>query len=427
MSPEEWKVLLRHPSPDDFLNDADESTRNAVRTWQQRRKSLITERMRMELEARFEDNGLDQKPSRPFIKFLIQDATVDERLTETSGQAFLTIWGPSPDQLELFQENASIRGQQLSVRKFRYDGLLQLSGNARTQFSATLTGPSSALTKMAASPPLSRGVFQTTLLSKRCVGLAKGPLIDLVGIMLHSKRLGDLAQWHTYVSDRSGMLLRIDSPSVLPECGTRPFIPTLFRSVRVLPFDDSENMAVVVFGNESSCCCDEGIPQLRRISRWSRTNGRSRLEQSVTVFKAKLPALPKIRSPFSTFLAYVTEVLVLSSHHFIVKVDHGGADLLFLNLPLLLLPKIRTDENGAKLDLEEEMKLSKLSALHRLYRSRLLHLITVRELDKSVQGCEGCRHEAVDFRVADTAALSSWYVRLVDRTSRTTSANDYPS
>lgn len=410
MAPKEWKELMRHPCPDDFLHEVDENSRNKVRNWREKRKHLIAERMRMELEAQFEEHDFDQKPSKPFVKFLIKDMSL------TSRQAMLTVWGHSPEQLELLQENSLIRGRQLSVKESRFDDLLQLSGTARTVFTVAPPNPPVEPKEKMTVPKLSRGIFQTNLLSKRCTGWEKSLPIDVVGIVLHSEIFHD--RHFTYLTDRSGMLLRVESSSFLLEAGAPQLTPVLLLSVQALPFDNSGCMGVVAFGCDSTCSSHAVSSQFQRVSSWSHTQvGRSCLEHTSTILKARLPTIPKIRSHCHIFLAHVAEVVVLESKHLIVKVDRGESHLLCLNLPLHLLPKIRADENGAKLGVPEEQRMSKLSRLGRLYRSRSLHHITVSAMDHSIEGCKECRYEIVDFRVPHTEALSSWYLHSLDAES----------
>ena len=364
--------MLRHPCPDDFLSHASEATKSVIRSWQDKRKHLITERIRQELEARFEDHGLDEQPSKPFAKFLIQDtrdASNGAGSTDNHRRALLTVWGPSNGQLEILKEQATLRARQLAVREDKFDGRLQLSASNRTIF---LEAPKKSLAtsteveRIPARHSTIRGIFQTCLLSKRHDHSEKvSAPIDVVGTALRVERSND--RWQTYLTDRSGMVLRVESDMPFCEQTEPSYTPLHLRSVEIGPFDSTENVGVATYSHAAHLSSEGTSPGLQRLTRWLGTEeARKQIELTLISLMARLPAKARIRTPHLAFLAHLVEFTVLESKHLVVKVDTGEEDLLNLDLPLSLLAKIDTDATGVVLGPKEERQMSRLSRLGKL-------------------------------------------------------------
>eukprot|EP00977_Amphora_coffeiformis_P023036 scaffold12124_cov137-Amphora_coffeaeformis.AAC.2 len=418
MSPSEWKDMMRHACPDDFLSNASDDIKNLIRSWQDRRKHLITERIRQELETRFEEHGLDEDTSKPFAKFLIEDTGSSSKgvdSTDSHSRAVLTVWGASTGQLELLKERATLRARQLSVKEDKFDGLLQLSAGNRTIF---LEAPKKPLANgikvdniLASRSPI-RGIFQTCLLSK-CYDQSEKPssLFDIVGTVLRLEESD--GRWKIYLTDRSGMVLRVDS--AIPFCErTEPSYSTLcLRSIEIGPFDMIENVGVVIYGPAASSSSEGTSPSFERLARWLGTEeARKQIELTLISLMARLPTKARIRTPRVVFLAYLVEFTVLESKHLIVKVDTGKEDLLDLHLPLSLLAKIDTDATGVVLGPKEELQMSRLSRLGKLFRARSLHRVVVTKLDRPIPGHEKCTHQIVDLSIPNPTDLMAWFVKI---------------
>ena len=414
MSPAVWKEMFRHPCPDDYLDEADCSTRSAIRAWQAKRKHLIAERIRQELEARFEEHAFDDTPSKPFIKLLIQDTASS---SDFKSQALLTVWAPSSEQLELLQEGSAVRGRQLSCKSM-FDGLLQISANGRT---VLLPGPAKLngdQEKSIAQNSAACGVFRAFLLSKRLRQVKTGNVqINLVGTILTTHMLDGGACWHSYLTDRSGMVVRVISRDPLQQQQLPSFVSVLLPSVEVEPFDWNENVGVATISHPSVVReSDMSSPALQRLSRWLGTSrGREKVLCTLANLNARLPWKPKMRLQSSIFFAYVIDFVVLECKHLILTIDCGQGDPLKLELPFDLLDKINVDLPWAVFGPSEEKKALKLSRMGSIFRARSLHQIVVREISDQVQRQMICNQQIVDLRVPSIQGLSSWYVNVLKR------------
>lgn len=440
MAPSEWKDMLRQPCPDDFLRDASDSTKSVIRTWQDKRKHLITERIRQELEARFEEHGLDKAPSKPFVRFLVQDsrnALNGASSTNNQCQALLTVWGPSTGQLELLKEQSTLRARQIAVKNDKFDGLLQISASNRTIFFELPMKPvesGKGVNVIPGERSMVRGVFQTCLLSARLDPSEKhGRQIDLAGTPLRVDNSN--GRCYTYLTDRSGMILRVESDAALCEHTEPTFTPLLLRSIEIRPFDAIEDVAVAAYSPLSSLSDDWMSPTVHRLSRWLRTEeGRRQVELTLAILTAKVPTKFRLRTSGLVLLAYLVEFTVLENKHLIVKVDTGGEGLLNLDLPFSLLLKIQTDATGVVFGPKAERKVSGdlctflLLPACRLerdiiahktahsfassVRARSLHRIVADKMDRSIPGHEEVTHQIVDMSKVNLNDMMDWYAKI---------------
>jgi hypothetical protein len=407
MGPDEWKTLLRHPCPDEFLSGLDRQTRESVLRWQERRKHLIAERMRQEMQARFEDHGLDQEPSKPFVKFLLRDVRPRSRCVGAFHEAVLTIWGPTHGQLDLFVEGAVLRGRQLSVKEKGFDGALRLSAGGRSVFF-----PSKASVEAIEPGEIApaRGIFHACFASKRQSNVSSkvATQMNLSGVAFRSVLTDDRSWWYTYFTDKSGMVFRVESYTQLSDTFPQP---VLLKSLTVLPYDEAENCGVASFGSESTSSTDSFLPPLQRLRAWLATEeGESCLRRTIVLFGAALPTQSRLRLSRTAMLASFVEFVVLDSKHVVVKVDSGTAYLTCLSFPLSLLSKIHIDDTGVILGLHQEEQLSRLSKLGKTMRARALHRIVVRELFEAIPGCDECLYEVLDVSLPNPSQLASVYL-----------------
>lgn len=406
--------MLLHPCPEDFLDGADEATKRSIHAWQEKRKHLIAERIRQELEARFEEHDLDEKQSKPFFKLVIQDKDSSPGCQK---QALLTVWGPSSEQLELLREKAVVRGRQLSVRT-KFDGLLQLSANGRTIFIPAPVKPDEEEKEPLSQSLVCRGVFQACVLSKRIEEGTRSVVskIDLLGAVLRVQMLNESC-WHTYLTDRSGMIIRVESADALFRGAQPSYSPLLLRSLRIESFDWTEHVGVATYTKASSVLSDDlTSPAFQRLLHWlASKEGHGKVEETLRHLNARLPPKPRFRSRQSVLLGYIVDFVVLDCKHLNLTMDCGEEDLLRLNLPLNLLGKIDTDSSVVVFGPSGEKRALKLSRLENMFRARSLHQIVVREIDHVIPGHEECTHQIVDLRIPDASDLSAWYVNAMGK------------
>jgi hypothetical protein len=422
MAPIEWLEMLKHPSPNEFLSQTNVATRKSINAWTLRRKHLIAERIRQELEACFEEKDLDVKPSKPFLKLIVRDVVHDERLDNDSSHAFLTIWGPTSSQLEILQEGAELRARQLSLRDIKYDGMLQLSANSRTHFQAVsrkISAPE-AFSELKTRYRQVHGVFQACRLSKKFdSNQPTSSSIDLVGTVIKAEHDKD-SPWRTYLTDQSGMVIRLESTEQIFETKQLPpYTAVLVRSVQVSRFDEVEYVGVASLDSQATVVNNGPSASLRRLTRWLDTNnGREAIDNTLRTLNAQLLPMLKMRSNRTLLLAHLVEFCVMDTKQLILKVDCGSENLLHLNLPLSLLENLQVD-SGDEVILSpgEESRMARLSKLSQIVRSRSLLRITAILLDKPLAGWEQCSHQILDVSVPSLPHLTDWYASSLQQSS----------
>ena len=411
MAPQEWHEMSRHACPSEFLAEAPDSARKSIYAWQLRRKELITERIRQELEACFEDKDLDLMPSKPFLKVLIRDST-DATTESCQREALLTIWGPTSSQLELLQEGVALRAKQLSVRDVEFNGLLQLSANARTVFQSVPRSSATPVVAKSAPPKKPLGVFQACLLSKK-YNLSQNaiPPIDLVGTLIKLETANCKSIYHTYLTDRSGMIIRVQSRKPLKAVNRKSLAPILLRSIKISPFDHIENVGVAWFDACSLVVQGDVSASLQRLRKWLETKeGQKVTKHSLNLIDSRLPPKPRMRVSFISLLCHLVEFRVLENTQLVLSVDCGDERLLHLNLPLSLLGSVGVESlDHVVLSPDEESRMAKLTRLGQVFCSRSLLQIVARELEEPLPGWELCTHQVVDLRVPNLKRVTVWY------------------
>jgi len=125
-APQVWQAMISSSSPDLFYNKLDESQQHQVDTWNLKRKSLIQEKTNRSIMSILQNQD-DTVQGRPFIRFLCRCMGKDWPTTGhklESTEAILTIWNPTDDQINNFDEGCVVRCKNLGAKSPA--GIMQL-------------------------------------------------------------------------------------------------------------------------------------------------------------------------------------------------------------------------------------------------------------------------------------------------------------
>jgi hypothetical protein len=417
---------MKSLSPSEVFEQLSMSERDVVNRWRERRSVLIHDRVRKEMEAKFEEYDLVFTPGTPCLRMLVRDVVRSSAIgtNEAGNEALLTVWNPSQEQIDLLTEGTSVRAKNLGVKNYRHDGLLQLNANGRTAFARLPTIQTS-------SGRCSIGIARIHALSQRNHGL-RWPDVDVSGVLLRSQKLdqhGQNSSWDILLSDRSGMVLRVVCTRKRDEndswfasgSNARENItstPTIisFRDLRLLPFDRDERWAVAEFKETSSLQLNAIDKSTERIRLWSRSpSGQSSLRSLTASVDARIPFLLPSAGRSFVSIGHITG-FTLASRELVVQVDCGGGKLNAWRFPhkLILAADLGKDsQSSVFLNIDEERRLSVTPSLEKLFRSRALCRFQLQPNTREVADCLDCRFEVVDVTLADKAALADVYCELL--------------
>jgi hypothetical protein len=425
-APDAWFRVMKSFSPGDMFEQLSLSERDEVNRWRERRSVLIHDRVRKEMEAKFEEFDLVFTPGTPCLRMLVSDVVRSSSLTTNmaGNEALLTLWNPSQEQLDLLTEGTSVRAKNLGVKNYRHDGLLQLNANGRTAFARLPTVQDS-------SGRCKIGIARIHALSQKNHGL-RWPEVDVVGVLLRSQRLdqhGQKSSWDILISDRSGMVLRVictrkrdgDDSWFASGSSAREHItstPTIisFRDLRLLPFDRDERWATAEFKETSSLQWNAIDKSTERIRLWSKSpSGQSSLRSLAASVDARIPFLFPSAGRRFVSIGHIAG-FTLVSRELLVQVDCGGEKLNAWRFPhkLILATDIGKDSQSTVfLNIDDERRISETPSLEKLFRSRALCRFQLQPNSAEVAECPDCRFEVVDVTLADKAALADAYCELL--------------
>lgn len=426
-----WHRLVKSQSSSDFFEELHESEKRSVENWRQRRATLLQDKMRQEMEARLEEHEELFCQSSPFIRVRVQGLGT-RPFDPRDAEAILTVWNPSSDQLKAIKEGAVLRMKSLAVRDRKYEGLLQLSANARTSM-ATISEqlPLSEISNYLSHSGRSFArVSRILVLSKQMLIATERerslPEVDVIGIVLKVEQRSDAAGWTAHVTDDTGLVLRVQSD--LEQRGHNPFTtlaasarenvdqPLLIvalRDVRVMPFDTAEKCAVARF-RETSSFHQRQASQIGELQLWATSKkGRHCLQKLAAYLDLDIPIFDRPASKSRIALGYLAGFHV-SSQGLIVKVDLGGSNLQTWKFPLALMSNFAAscdDLHGlVSLGSKEEETIAQLASLGRAFRARQsMYRFSLRQLTASPVHFPDCHYEVIQITLADPEALGFLY------------------
>jgi len=413
-APNSWKQLVANgldlTAAD---NEIDGSCRKEILEWNERRSKLIADSVRKRVEFQLNESLLISK-SVPFVRVLIQNVnnpSMDE-------QAMLTLWNPSDEQLGALSEGSKVRLENLTVKDSRYEGLIQLSGNRSTRLKPIMSASYSVV-------QTELNLFQVHKLAK---DLYRGAVqssrrVNVVGCVVGMNWLSRTECGHLCITDRSGLALlikyddqvRCGSVFAVNQVESGHFGEAVFRDLTLPACDLFTSQPFAIFTRDSSVSFKSNEPSIGKLRQWSKAErGRARLCAISNSLNAGLPLFQGRTE--KTAVGYIADLIVLRNQQLLVKVDSGGSKLRTWSLPLALVTRLVSFDNGfssVALNPTEEKRICQLKSLAQAFRARRrLFRFSVLSLRQTPRECPECDFQIVELEPIKLESFLSLYVRL---------------
>jgi len=384
MAPEAWRALTKSLCPEEFYEGLSGDGRAEVDSWREKRGAILRDRIQKEVEAELEvDDTLSKRESIPFVRALVTTKHGSPRSNGkmvTDRQALLTIWNPTEDHMEKFEEGKSVLVLNLSVRNSKYDGMLQLTANNRTRMES-VGDQQNRLGQLSSAPSAYQSLLRVHVASRKLLGNVRnhhsrndttgqrtnlrrlpssfrGPKeVDIIGVVF------EIRDNNVYVTDESKLGVRIQFEENQQLLRINLGDTIAFSDVTLGPFDVHGDCAMASYSSSSSfsrrpissssSSCATSTPTAATggqrsltLSRWSVSpNGQSCLEHMQSFLRSKI----RIRASIDQ----VTAVGYLSGLRFDagcagasqlhVEVECGPNGVIHQwELPLCLLEEMRS-------------------------------------------------------------------------------------
>lgn len=394
--------------------------------------------MQQEIESKLEELDMEKiKPSKPFLRILVTSGASNRKESSTEAvsddnEAFVTIWNPSTEQLDLLQAGTTVRMKNLDTKSPRFEGRRQLSGGSGTSILPVSTFQLPESRKMSQQKYIS--LFALRLMSKRSL---KDPSNDsakmhskvsVVGILLESRKHELRDDWFAYLTDKSQLLLKIYC--VNPCANLRRLLKN-FHTMDSPVIVEFENLVVMAFDTTDQCptamhskdCTfsENPLSSLAKALRdWSISNhGYTSILKLRSYVNVGLQELSNLQAHENGAIGYISGLFVLPSlPELIIKVDCGSPNLNTWRFPIALIQSFMSfgDVDKLRKDIalndDEEIQLAKLTKIGQIFGSRknLFHF----KLRKAATGTASSAYHAYNTEVlhvsiADANALATLY------------------
>jgi hypothetical protein len=342
----------------------DSHDQNLISSWQEKRGTILRDRLQKEVEAELEcDEGL-ARDSTPFLRVLVQSFDFSSASAIQSSQtksevALLTFWKPTNEQMSHLQEGTAFMIRNLQVRDHTFDGLIQFTANSKTTISKSVQCPE----RMPCN--IQRRFFSGFHLSIISREMAKANSsvasissdVDTVLALIHVRRSDSRALKGAvvYGSDETGLLIRIHFDAEFHgmnslDCKSFPVIA--FNDLKVLCYDEEENCAVAKFCDTSSVFTGSS-ERVDQVKTWAtKTPAIHALEQLGKHLSSQLP-LDQLGS-VTKALGYVIGIKVCCPDKLRIEVDCKRSTICEWEFPASLLPLLRKFSTGNPVTLSEE-------------------------------------------------------------------------
>ena len=434
-APAAWNKMI-DDAPSEEFEILDHATRNEIDCWKSKRISLIQRRMQQELESKLIEMDIeDMKPCIPFVKVLVtSDIANRNENSNDSNDAFVTIWNPSTEQLDLLQTGAIIRMKNLDAKGSRFEGLRQFSGGPSTSI---LPLPVSTFQLCESGKRLLRhckSIFSLYLQSKRPLHESSSDRatsnseVSVVGILLYAKKHEISDDWFVYLTDKSQLLLKIQCISpcdILRRFLNKGLVtdaPVIveFRSILVMKFDDMERCTIVKYSRgctfrENPCC-----HLANTLLKWSMSvDGYTSILKLRSYLNVGVSEFNSFQANRSDAIGYIAGLFVLPSQpELIIKVDCGALNLYSWRFPLALIQSFMSicdiDElcKCIALNEDEEEQVAKLTKIGQIFGSRkTLFRFKLGVTSTALNVCHDYNIEVLNVSTVDANALAAIYAK----------------
>lgn len=433
-APPAWKNVIGDGSSEDY-DILDEDTRNEINRWKAERICVIQRRMQQELESKLEEMDIEEmKPSTPFVKVLVTSdiGYLNEHTATRSNcdDAFVTIWNPSTEQLDLLRTGAVIRIKNLDAKGPRFEGLRQFNGGPSTPIL-----PLSTFQLCESGTRLQRqckSIFSLHLQSKRFFQESSNDRsknnseVSVVGILLDARKHEIHDDWFVYLTDKSQLLLKIHCVKPCDKLrrflinGLETDVPVVveFRRILVMKFDDLEQCTIVKYSRESTFCENPGCHFAESLLEWSLSDGGyTSIVRERSYLNVGVRELSNFQANRSYAIGYIAGLFVLPSvPELIIKVDCGASNLYTWRFPLALIQSFMSicDANEFRkyiaLNEDKEVQAAKLTKIGQIFGSRKnLFRFNLRMASTASNTCCNYDVEVLHVSIVDANALATMY------------------
>jgi len=275
--------MISAVSPTLYYTKIDRSHQDEVDTWNSKRKRLIQENTNRRIATILQSQNKLSCKSTPFIRFLCRCMGKDWSHTKReieNKEAILTIWNPTDEQVNLFQEGCIVRCKNLGVKSS--NDLPQLVARENRNIQPISPQPSSVALRSLGFEP--RNYFPLMYLEAACDTSMSSPIgtpeYDCAGCLIKVTKVS--SGLFIYLMDESKCIIRIereidhenDTPLSHLEKAMLNLPPgacLFFRDIRILRFDPWEETIVGVWTEFSS----QEVNQAREVQLklWYSTTG----------------------------------------------------------------------------------------------------------------------------------------------------------
>lgn len=418
-SPDAWKHFVESGMDSEFFLSLNQEEQRDVEMWKSKRMELLRTYIQQEVEAKMEDEPCLVRDVTPVVRVLVR--SFDYHLFHaqhsasrpTTEEAILSLWSPTEEQMSLLQEGTVLQIKNLAVRNDIREGRVQLSANSRTKIGIL----PSALEKYNLLPPGYKErkftpFFRLHVASRKLLTSQSFYSVeecDVVGVVLKVVEHSDAKDRNrcVYLTDESNLVVRAhckdsDLADVFgltrteeSQTGLVCENPTLvaFRDMRVLPFDEIENCAVLEFLDRSSSHLPQRHQKVETLQQWADSPaGKTKLRKVTSYLDAGLYSMQRSQSDFATAIGYITGFSSswTSSHQLRIAVDCGMPQCHEFELPFDLLKDVMnaaaSSESVSTTATEDEGVVSRLTHLGKFYRARgVLYKFILKRKSRIVQ------------------------------------------
>mmetsp|Transcript_2784 Transcript_2784/g.6079 ORF Transcript_2784/g.6079 Transcript_2784/m.6079 type:complete len:953 (+) Transcript_2784:1048-3906(+) len=376
---------------DDDISHLPPDEQMEIERWRQQRADLVRRRLNEEVKSELEVETSLQRESKPFLRVLVH--TIDPKEGKAE-HAILTVWSPTEDHRNVLKEGKLIQLFNLAVRG-EMNGILNLSANEKTTIqSFQVEHLDFDERRPGFQPRRLLSVFEVYKLS-RLAGLGGHPEcdkkdwkyfdVDVVGIQIYQQKVNESNQGYlTYVTDESGLILRIQSKKALDTSATkeqnsqvRKLPIVCLRDLRIHPYDSNQNCAVAEYGDLSSTfLAHKRIEELEIWTSSSTSTQGTLLSRLSCNTNAMLPFYSQ-RGERKTVIGYIVHIALSKRENMMsITVDCNGFGSYTCELPHHLLDRMVqiVEEDGClsrvTLSRSEEAIAPSLGRLAAIFRCR---------------------------------------------------------
>lgn len=341
-APDVWKGMSRSNDSQFYYCNLDEVDRLTIDSWLVRKRELLQAAQQKSIEGAMGKELCDRR-STPFLRVRVKilRRVPIKSMHAANSTALLTIWEPSDDRINLLKEGKAIRLRNFSCRP-QVDGEVQLSVNGKTSLEELPKASSSVLRNSGYEERFFSPIIRLHIMSKsqRCQYD-----FDVVGYVVHAHSAKDPATSSSvYMTDESGLLLRLDRYFNSEECFAPPWKMTKysrecslvysFQNLKLIDFDTVQNCAVALW-TENSAVSSNINDRFAALTSFSKSKEGEMLLKRVSTLSSRYPivgkGVEKLSFAVGQFLSL--EERFDTKMHAIASIDCGDA-LLRANIGL---------------------------------------------------------------------------------------------